>query len=295
MNCFEWSNHSSDYLDGTLSKSTQDQADEHLKVCPDCTERLQHYRFIVSSISHQAKSPLPASLQKTPFTILLPHIDRATFHSSPLERIPWYIRTILEAIGIVLAVLLAISSTPKIKALYEKSLEKNLNDFHENLNVTEPIADLTHSNIPALDEKLPTLSTDPASPLGESEISGEGEEEEDKIHVAGSQLWRFTLKTVSPDEVRPQVVQSLTELGVSPQTPGLGGTQVPGGIEFTLILNQSLIPHIKHTLEHLAPHSEGKTAESPGSENFSWYRVKSKHKLPEGKSQVVIWLSQPHG
>ena len=58
MNCFEWSNHSSDYLDGTLSKSTQDQADEHLKVCPDCTERLQHYRFIVSSISHQLQGPV---------------------------------------------------------------------------------------------------------------------------------------------------------------------------------------------------------------------------------------------
>jgi hypothetical protein len=134
------------------------------------------------------------------------------------------------------------------------------------------------------------------------ELSGEDDSEEknprelaNAIHVGRSELWRFTLKTVSPDELRPQVIQGLTSVGLSPQSQDLGGTQVPGGIEFDMTVPQKLVPEIKYILEKLAPPSKVDTSRPrSGKETFTWYKVKSKRKLPEGTSQVVIWLSQPN-
>jgi hypothetical protein len=101
------------------------------------------------------------------------------------------------------------------------------------------------------------------------------------------------LKTVSPDELRPKVIQALIEMNIPNTTVGINGMQVPGGIEFDLVLPQSAVPNIKKALQKLTPHSNDSQDESSASESFSWYKVKSKRKLPEGKSQVVIWLAQP--
>jgi hypothetical protein len=126
------------------------------------------------------------------------------------------------------------------------------------------------------------------------EISGEDESPQSAVHAGQPQLWRFTLKTVSPDELRPQVIKALQELNIPPHTHGLAGTQVPGGIEFDLILPQTIVPNIKHALEKIIPGAAGDKDSPVGSEIFSWYKVKSRKKLPEGTSKVVIWLSQPN-
>ena len=77
------------------------------------------------------------------------------------------------------------------------------------------------------------------------------------------------------------MIKTLTELGI-PQSTGLGGMQVPGGIEFDLILPDASVPNIKHSLSKLTPRlsEQSNSAAAPGPDNFSWYKVKSKRKCP---------------
>jgi hypothetical protein len=182
-----------------------------------------------------------------------------------------------------------ISSAPKVRSLYERNIEKKVTDFKGGLNANgssegiEPDLFLAQANL---------LQANRAESPAD-DLSGEDEDEPEHIRVGRSQLWRFTLKTVSPDEIRPQVVKVLQELKVPSDTPGLGGTQVPGGIEFDLVLPQEFVPNVMRALQKLAPRSPNGSDETENPDTFSWYKVKSKRKLPDGKSQVVIWLAQP--
>ncbi|MEO7162125.1 MAG: hypothetical protein ABI041_04330, partial [Bdellovibrionia bacterium] len=212
----------------------------------------------------------------------------------------------MEASGIVALVLFCISSSPKIRSVYEKNIERNMNDFKDSLNVNETLAlnDVLDPNLAGSPSKAAPLdTTTPGSPEASAsdqdssekdEISGEDEAPTNPVHAGESQLWRFTLKTVSPDELRPQVIKALQELKIPANTRGLSGTQVPGGIEFDLILPQSIVPNIKYALEKVIPGAVGSKEYPRGSEIFSWYKVKSRKKLPTGTSKVVIWLSQPN-
>src|SRR5690242_4271020 len=121
MNCFEWQNRSSDYLDGVLSESLKREADEHLENCSECNERNKRYRQILSSIAGQPRVAPPPSLKKAPFSAAIPR-DTALLSLTQWERIPWYLRTILEGTAIVVLILGGITSAPKIRALYERKI-----------------------------------------------------------------------------------------------------------------------------------------------------------------------------
>ena len=111
----------------------------------------------------------------------------------------------------------------------------------------------------------------------------------------------------------------LAQLKISGEGRAQGGLQVPGGIEFDLIVSESIVPELRTALHKLVARPEdqlsqnGQSDPSDSSEDnsssnehehekqnaksdhFSWYRVHSKQKLPEGKSKVIIWLAQPNG
>jgi hypothetical protein len=161
------------------------------------------------------------------------------------------------------------------------------------LRPSETVVDTNDPNIPIAPGKLTAAVVAPSTG---DELSGEDESEgeADNVKVGKSQLWRFSLKSVSPDELRPLVIRALTALEVPATTPGLQGMKVPGGIEFDLLLPQALVPKIKNALQKISPPLPVRVNEVPGAESFTWYRVKSRRKVPEGRSQVVIWLSQPN-
>lgn len=287
LNCFEWQVRSSDFLDGTLPDSEKREAEDHIDTCKECHERYKRYRVILSSIASQPRTPLPSAIKKSPLKAVVA-LGEAKLSLSRWERLPWYFRTLVEGVGIVIVITIGIASAPKIRQIYEKSIEQSLTDFKESFHVSEPIVETADPTIPSVQGK----HLSPMETAEEDEISGEDDSDQKSVHVGRSELWRFTLKTVSPDELRPQVVKALNELKVPMNTPGIGGIKVPGGIEFDLVLPQSIVADIKHTLQKLTPASHEDTKSNLSS--FSWYRVKSKRKLPEGKSQVVIWLAQPH-
>jgi hypothetical protein len=314
MNCFEWQSRSSDYLDGTLIGPQKKEADEHIDSCKECSEKYKHYRLILTSIASQPRSTLPVPIRKSPFSATLPRIDLQRSRSR-WERTPWFIRTGAEGVGIAFIILFIVAMVPRVRSLYEKSIERRLDAFS--------VADLSLDN-----EAAKESGAGPAVPLargktykpteGESqdtsapgdEFSGENEDDEDSaagagtdgndsVHVGSSEIWRFSIKTDSPHEIRPKVVQLLTDLGVSAQTPGVGGTEAPGGIQFDLLVPQGIVANLKHQLQKIAPSpasvhdaNASEASEMATRETFTWYKNKSKRKIPAGKARVVIWLSQ---
>lgn len=288
MNCFQWQNSSSDYLDGTLSEESKAEADLHLKECSECNKRLNHFKQMISSIVQRPKSQLPETLRSAPFSAELPRLETQTLDRSMWQRIPWYLRTVIEGLGIVTLVLLAISSAPKIRSMYEARMERSLKELNESIELAEIGQNERDSTLPQLQTKSPMGFSSPL-PVG-VDTDEDGFDEEDTVdadqnlQVGEGQLWRFSLKTVSPDEMRRTIIQALMDLKLPATTPGLGGLKVPGGVEFDLTLPQSMVIPVKIAIEKLAPKAS----------EFSWYKVKSRTKIPSGKAQVVIWLAQPN-
>ncbi len=304
LNCFQWRRYLSDLLDvaslGEPSADLHRPSFEHLKKCASCNASFERYQQVVSLIHSQPKAKVPEGLKKAPLSATLPQVTASQFSLSQWEKLPWYLRTSLETVAVIALVLSGISSAPKLRNWYERAFENKLGESRDSFSSVESSKEFAQSNIPSLGDAPQAPSTAPSGVAlvgvtDEDEISGENEASEDYSSVGGkSQLWRFTLKTVSPDELRQQIIHTLLSLKVSDKTPGLSGMQVPGGIEFKMILQESQVPDIKSALQKLAPILPEKSKSVPGSENFTWYRVKSRKKIPEGKAQVIIWLSQPN-
>jgi hypothetical protein len=309
VNCFEWQNRVSDYMDGTLAGPLKTEADEHVDSCKDCGERHKRYRQILNHIASQPRSALPVPIRKSPLSAALPKIDVAWLGRSQWERVPWYLRTTLEGVGIVLVILAGISSGPRIRALYDRGIERSLSEFTQSFSEGADTGPTTTA--PLLRGNAQTVATghNPADPANNEFSSGDegdgpsadddtdadaegGSRGDQEIHVGNSETWRFILKTDSPREVRPKVVQILTELKVASDTPGLGGIEAPGGIQFDLLIPQEALASLKRQLQAMAPKPPVELAKSPAGETFIWFKNRSKQKLPNGKTRIVIWLSQ---
>jgi hypothetical protein len=315
MNCFEWQNRASDYLDGALIGTAKREADDHLEGCKDCNERHKHYRLILTSVASQPRSSLPIPIRKAPFAVALPRLDMARLGRSRWEQIPWYIRTTLEGTSIVFLILLGISAGPKVRALYERNIERNLSEFTESLSQNDSSAETAVLNLPLSRGKTAAAasSSGQEGAPGPGDVTQDGDEfasegnendaddsaegtgtvaSEMDVRVGNSEIWRFNLKTDSPHEMRPKIVQLLTDLKVAAGTPGLGGIEAPGGIQFDLLLSQSVVAPLKKQLQKLAPPTPEGLAGSPAGETFTWYKNKSKAPVASGQTHVVIWLSQ---
>lgn len=304
MNCFEWQNRASDYLDGILIGSKKQEADEHLDSCSECSERYKHFRLLLSSLSSQPRVSLPISIRKSPFAAILPRLDQNPLNRTRWERLPWWVRTLTEATGIVLIILLTISVGPRLRALYERRMEGNLNELSQSFATHEADHE-TDSTIP-LSRGKTAEGEQAADEFGSEGDGGETEAVEDTdsaangalsegdpdIQVGKSEVWRFIVKTDSPRDFRKKVVGILTGLKLDPQTPGLGGIEAPGGIQFDLLIPRNAVPGLMKQLKAAAPPTPAELANSPSGEIFTWYKNKSKRQIPENRTRVVIWLSQ---
>jgi hypothetical protein len=303
MNCFEWLTRSSDYLDGTLTGSKKEDADTHLDSCSGCSEHYQHYRLILTSISSQPRSSLPIELRKAPFSATLPRLE-LSLNKSRWEQVPWYLRTAFEATGIVLLVLAGVSLGPKIRSVYEQKFEKNLSDFSQIF--TESSQPETPLSRPNSSDSMNSIAVQRPS----DEFGGEGEDEElsnieekspnpgenpaesTDVKVGNSDIWRFILKTDSPQDVRPKITAMLKAFLSNSDSQQIEGINAPGGIQFDLLVPQGAVSKLKQQLFELAPPPPDGLADTPAGETFTWYKIKSKRKIESGKARVVIWISQ---
>jgi hypothetical protein len=299
MNCFIWQNKSSDYLDGLLMPAEKKEADKHLDSCPACMERFKRYRTILTSISTQPRTQLPISIRKAPLAFALPRLDLHT-HRSRWERTPWYIRTTIEAIGVAALILFVVTLVPKMRSMYEKSVEKRLEVFNAEELMTEMDLGTKKGEVPLARGKTDTTTTEHEG----DDYSGDEEGDEDTIQsaetteegdvkVGNSEIWRFVLKTDSPHELRSKIVDLLLSSGLQKSTDGIGGIEAPGGIQFDLLVPKSVVGHVKHGLQKLSSTiNKQQAGASPLGDSFTWYKNKSKKFIPAGKARIVIWLSQ---
>jgi hypothetical protein len=304
--CFRWQTRASDILDGSLPSAEKTTAEDHIRDCKSCGERHQHYRLLLSSVSNQPRSMLPVPIRKSPLAATLPRLDMTAVGRSRWESLPWYVRTTAEATGIISLILLAIVAAPKVRNLYDRAMERRLTEFAELFRRGDLGADEIAQNAIPISSRGKVAGASGADFETEGEEEGEGEEivedpkeavsfeteTGEKIRVGNSEIWRFSLKTDSPSELRPKIVETITSLRVSQETPGLGGIEAPGGIQFDLIVPKGVIPALRSKLQKLAPKAPPELASSPAGTTFTWYKNRSKRPIPSGKTRIVIWISQ---
>lgn len=308
MNCFEWQNRASDYLDQSLSGTQLKDAQVHLASCESCVDRHKHYQEILTSIGSQRRVSLPEAVRKAPFSALLARPD-AHSRKYRWERTPWFIRTSVEGLGVAFIILFVVAMVPRIRTWYEQSVERRLDAF-DIAELEHEASDPGKDAAPLVRGKLADSGALPAD--GEEAEEGddfsEDVEPEDTreserqaaangkaVRVGNSEIWRFHLKTDSPRELRAKVVALLMEQNLPANTPGIGGIEAPGGIHFDLVVPQSMVANLKLQLQKIAgapAPSLASRSDAPLKDPFTWYKNKSRRKIPAGKSRVVIWLSQ---
>jgi hypothetical protein len=204
------------------------------------------------------------------------------------ERTPLIIKTSIEGLAIGVSALALVASVPQIKKLYEKSVQSKLGAITE-----ESLSDLESEALtPDANEIDPTdIANAPEADEGDSDEAPAPEwVEGEDLKVGSSEIWRFYIKTDSPKEIRARVTQILKDIRVTQDAETLAGLEAPGGIQFDLILNKTLVGILKANLQKLSRHRENDSSQL--SQPFTWYKSRSKKPVPPGKARVVIWLSQ---
>ncbi len=309
MNCFEWRNRAGDHLEGTLSPGARREADAHLAECSPCQESAERYRRMTQALANHRRSPLPIPLRKDPLSSPLLKAQWKTLFRRSKAALPgaaptWWMRTSVEGTGVALVLLVALALAPRARTLYERALERRLDAF--------PVADLDPTAGSPTSNGAPTpargkAESETGAGLGtredftgeygeeeDSEAASSGSSADDQAQVGASEIWRFNLKTDSPREVQPRVIQLLKSLGVPVNTPGLAGIEAPGGIQFDLLVDPTVIGPLRNGLRKLTPGAPSAAAETAptASAQFTWYKNKSKTRMAAGKTRIVIWLSQ---
>ncbi len=303
LNCFEWNNQSSHYLDGSLPPEERALAEEHLSGCSNCRERLQHYRLILESLRGLRRVSTPDDLQseletQAPRLALnsgssLVKIWKASLQS-PLKS-P---RTV--GVLVVLAVGLGLlAALPKIRAFYESRLERQLdaNNFDE-----LPLSDgeLVASSGGAPEDSVDDFASeydDPEPAQGElSEAAWKGEK---GSRSARPDVWRFILRTDSPQDLRAPVHRAIEGAGTLPGSKFANGFVAPGGVQFDVLIPQAAVEPLRQELSNILEQRSRETEQDlRGSSSgpyptspFTWYRNRSKRPLPAGAARVIVWLS----
>ncbi len=129
--------------------------------------------------------------------------------------------------------------------------------------------------------------------------SGEGQVQEERapdLKIGNAEIWRFNVKTDSPEDLREIVREFLGSMPETKNIPGSSGIKAPGGIQFSLMVPRTVVSKIKDKMSQLASSHDSTTDHS--TQKFTWYRNRyrgdrtNKSVPPEGQTRVVIWLSQ---
>jgi hypothetical protein len=150
MNCFQWKNQISDYLEGTLPEKEMEKAKLHLSHCKDCTQAEKRFQTILYLITHEPKIQFPQSTASTHSFLCFPY---------SWKNPPWFLRILLEGIITLLFIITIIYSIQTLKALYEKKENENLSHFkQENNTLNNPPLKKEENKDP---QKNPILEKNP--------------------------------------------------------------------------------------------------------------------------------------
>ena len=313
--CFQVQKKSTASLDGKLQPGEASAIEKHLGGCPACTENYRRIRKLLTCASDMPRFFLPADQRGHRIAQEKLFSDFRT-RSLSFSEIPWFLRTGAESLVITFGILLAVALIPRFQRLYEASVNQRLDTLIASSTDESPLDSVapaskqihiepqneTAANFGEEDsihsgEDLPPLAAEGDSDLDESAV----QTDEPKQPGAGpSEVWRFSLRTSSPKEARSKVIAKLMALGGTPEnTPGLGGVEAPGGIQFNLVVDRAWLPDIRKHLNSLTSDQQNDGRNTARTQNplsttepLRWYRSASKTSLPTGKTRIIIWLSQ---
>lgn len=216
-------------------------------------------------------------------------ISTETKSSSHWRRQPWFVRTSVEGFGVAAILIFVVAIVPQIQSLFNQSTERKFDISVEDI---EDAADI--------EIDLPGVSLDQSSPditKGEdsdySTNSDSPQSERPKIRVGAREIWRFNIHSESPEEVRPLIAAALSKLKYQLKEKEKNGVTVPGGIQFTFFLPSKMIPELMEKVEKIALSID--QVRTPGirtKKTFTWFKSRSRKRVPRGKTHVFIWLSQ---
>lgn len=266
----------------------------------------------IQSLFKKFAEALPESVKKDPLHANLPFEQTTSYaplRHSRWTRAPWFVRSSVEGIGIAAIILITVATVPKIRNFYEKSVERRMQpfDLHE---LARDLAEKPEGarSVAQSDESEANTEDQYTGEelLQEGEADNLGEDEE--IHVGNSEIWRFNLKTDDPHEMKKQVQTTLVGMGVPEELPELEGRVAPGGIQFDILVRTGIVWGLKKKLQKMArPIAANETirrrrwrrlaqTQNPDDkqiqETFTWFKNKQRRRLPQGRTRVVIWLSQ---
>ncbi len=294
MNCFEWQNQSSDYLDGALSPFRKKEADTHMKSCLKCSKRLERYQALIHSLSSQPSSPREAGGHLVPLDLL--RRERPEW-----KKIPWYIRIPIEGSFLAFLILAVVTWGPPAKRFLDRKLNPDLDLYTNPLQEFESPLDRQR-----VADSSAAKESSPEEEGHHDEFMNEEEGAETPAPVGGAKgthlIWRFNLKTGNPQDYQPRVEHILKTLKVAAKNEELHGKKFPGGIQFNLVLPANLVPELKKKLEELSALVPKNTEEAPAATSpdsnariFTWYQSQSKvstASVPSGKTRVLVWLPE---
>ena len=300
MSCFEWSNLAAGYLDGSLAPGLKRQADEHLAGCRECSERHQHFRLVLESLRSLPRTAAPGDLQHE----LEAARSRILVSPALLKEAPALLKKALRTprtLSIALAAaagLFILAALPRIRSVYEERVQRRLeaSDFAE-LPLSGRGEDSEHAA--ADDFSSEGIEGDEGAAAGELVEASLGTAGAGKVSAA-PQIWRFNLRTDSPQEIRAKVHASLVDAGALPGSRFLNGFAAPGGIQFDALVPQEGVERLKDRLEALVDPKEsadaGRGRSDPAQDPyptspFTWFRSKSARPLPAGTVRVIVWIS----
>ncbi|MGE0616423.1 MAG: anti-sigma factor [Bacteriovoracia bacterium] len=306
MNCGEWNRHFSDYLDGVLPEALQSETDAHLKTCQKCTSEMKQFRTLAEVLAN--KAPQSAHL-----TVAGPAVTAP----KRWERAPWFIRSGVEGMGVAVMVLAVVLALPRLRGFYENNLEKRLSAFDMADIVSDqsvpnqkksaaapdggdPLSaaippDCTSNSVECM---IPLAATEtPAVADAAETLEEEAPPEEEptpepvNITVGNSEIWRFEIKTESPQEIKPWLIQTLSE--VAEATDPLTPNEVPGGIQFDVLIKKESVLRLKGLLETKVKPTPGTPVVAGVLKNsLTWFNKRAPQGVPTGKTRVVVWVSQ---
>lgn len=289
MDCFAAQNKITDALDGILPPSSQARFDTHVAKCKECAMKMERIRDLLRILHQQPRATMPLELREDPLAFPIRRLKKVFSNpKSVWKQLPVAVRLLIEGGSIAAVVVLGIRLGPLVRELYERRMEKQLQVLIAAEDLNGKVVPLSRGRSDAEDAELSDeVANDVTSEMDNENSSGV--DVEDEVQVGQGEIWRFNLKTDAPALVRTKILKALKDAGIAETTPGIGGVEAPGGIQFDLLVPRSAIPILKVQLEKLA----GSPNENlPFSETFTWYKNRSKKPIPSGTSRMVIWLSQ---
>ncbi|MBN21657.1 MAG: hypothetical protein CL678_10260 [Bdellovibrionaceae bacterium] len=292
INCFNVRNQTSDYLDGTLPEFRVDDIKQHIRFCEECKNFLDRCDKISKAINAIEVKKIPIPMHKDLFQIQLPLSGSETQAKEPSrwQRTPWFLKSGIEASGIALTILIIVAAVPRIKSNYLTTESNPTAQYREYQNEVDLSPELP-TGIDKEGSGDEDFDPIPVTDYEEKEKLLESIDSEE-IKVGNGEVWRFHIKTDSPQEIRPHIKKALISFHLPKNDPGIEGFVVPGGIQFNLLVNKSIIPEVKKEVQKIAIEHSDSPSNSSIRNTFTWYKNKSRKRISPGKARLVVWLSQ---